>query len=84
MMAIMSLLLGAIGWVVVRLLFEPCREISELRREAQVMLIVYGNLSKDAPADERRAASEAFRRVGAGLVARHIAAYPAAVAPRCV
>jgi hypothetical protein len=49
----------------------------DLRREAQECLIYHGNLAKDAPAEERRAASDAFRRVGTGLVSRHIAtAYP--------
>jgi hypothetical protein len=52
------------------------KEIVDLRREAQDCVIVYGNLAKDAPAEERRAASDAFRRIGAGLVSRHIAGYP--------
>jgi hypothetical protein len=73
--AILSILLGATGWGVTRLLFEPMKEIMDLRRETQECLIIHGNLSKDAPADERRAASDTFRRIGAGLVARHIAAW---------
>lgn len=52
------------------------KEILDLRREAQETLIVYGDLSKEAPAEERRVAADAFRRVGAGLVSRHVAAYP--------
>lgn len=74
--AIFSILLGAIGWGGGRLLFEPIKEIVDLRREVQECLIVHGNLSKDALAEERRAASDTFRRIGAGLVSRHIAAYP--------
>jgi hypothetical protein len=74
--ALASIVLGAVGWGVTRLLFEPMKEIVDLRREAQECVIVYGNLAKDAPAEERRAASDAFRRIGAGLVSRHIAGYP--------
>jgi hypothetical protein len=74
--AIASIILGALGWASARLLFEPLKEIVDLRREAQECLIIYGNLSKGAAPDDRRAAAEAFRRVGAGLVSRHIAAYP--------
>ena len=74
--ALISVVFGICGWMIAKLLFEPVKEILDLRREAQECLIVYGNLSKDAPADERRMAAEAFRRVGAGLVARYIAAYP--------
>jgi len=64
---------GVVGWVITKLALEPFKEIHDLRREAQECLIVYGNLSKDAPPDDRRAAVEAFRRVGAGLVSRYIA-----------
>jgi len=74
--AIASFLVGAGGWAFARLLFEPLKEIIDLRREVQECLIIYGNLSRDAPAEERHAASEAFRRIGAGLTSRHIAAYP--------
>jgi hypothetical protein len=74
--ALASIILGAVGWGVTRLLFEPMKEIVDLRREAQECLIIHGNLAKDASAEERRAASDAFRRIGAGLVSRHIAAYP--------
>ena len=56
--------------------FEPLKEIVDLRREAQECLLVFGNLSKDAASADRRAAAEAFRRIGAGLVSRHIAAWP--------
>ncbi|HEV3186040.1 MAG TPA: hypothetical protein VGZ49_14235 [Xanthobacteraceae bacterium] len=69
-------MLGALGWAFAKLLFEPVKEIVDLRREAQEALIVHGNLSKDASPDDRCAAAEAFRRVGAGLVSRGIAAYP--------
>jgi hypothetical protein len=75
--ALASIILGAVGWGLTRLLFEPMKEIVDLRREAQECLIVHGNLGKEAPANERRAASDAFRRIGAGLVSRHLAAaYP--------
>jgi hypothetical protein len=74
--AIASIILGALGWACARLLFEPLKEIVDLRREAQECLIVFGNLSKDASPEDRRAAAEAFRRIGAGLVSRHIAAWP--------
>jgi HAMP domain-containing protein len=73
--ALASISLGIIGWCIARLLFEPLKEIVDLRREVQENLILRGNLAKDAPEDERRAASDAFRRLGAGLVARHLAAY---------
>jgi hypothetical protein len=74
--AIASVFLGICGWLIAKLIFEPGKEILDLRREVQECLIVYGNLSKDAPAEERRMAAEAFRRVGAGLSSRYIAAYP--------
>jgi len=73
---IISVFFGVSGWVIAKLLFEPVKEIFDLRREAQEYLIAYGDLSKDAPADERRMAAQAFRRVGAGLVSRHNAGYP--------
>lgn len=74
--AIATVILGGIGWVVAKLLFEPLKEIIDLRRQAQECLISYGDLSKDAPTDDRRAAADAFRRIGAGLVSRHYAPYP--------
>jgi hypothetical protein len=61
--AIIMIVLGAIGWMIAKLFFEPMKQITELRREAQERLIIHGNLSKDAPSDERRSAAEAFRRV---------------------
>src|SRR5215831_9623306 len=76
MWAFGGLVLGVIGWFVTRFLFEPFKEVSDLRRETQEVLIIHGNLSKDAPPDERRSTSDAFRRVGAALVARHLAAWP--------
>jgi hypothetical protein len=76
--AFIGFILGAIGWGITHLLFEPITEIRTLRREAQKDLIFHGNLAKDIPEDhdDRRAASDAFRRVGAGLVSQHLAAYP--------
>lgn len=74
--AIATVILGALGWGGARLVFEPMKEIVDIRREAQECLIIHGNLAKDAPGEERRVASDTFRRVGAGLVSRHIAAYP--------
>jgi HAMP domain-containing protein len=73
---IFTVILGGIGWIIAKLLFEPLREIADLRRRAQECLIAYGDLSKDAPADNRYAAADAFRRIGAGLVSRHYAPYP--------
>jgi hypothetical protein len=73
---IISVVFGVCGWMIAKLLFEPVKEILDLRREAQECLIVYGNLSKDAPPDERRMAAESFRRVGVGLVSRYNAGYP--------
>lgn len=72
---IATLFFGAIGWGVTRLLFEPMTAIVDLRREAMECLLVYGDLPSDAPADQRRQAAETFRRIGAGLVSRHYAAY---------
>jgi hypothetical protein len=74
--AIASVVLGVCGWGLAKLLFEPLKEIIDLRREAQECLIVYGDLHKDAPADERRHGAETFCRIGAGLVSHHYAAYP--------
>jgi hypothetical protein len=74
--ALASIFLGAVGWGVTRLIFEPMNEIVGLRREAQECLIFHGNLGKEAPAAERRAASDEFRRIGTGLVSHHFAAYP--------
>jgi hypothetical protein len=74
--AIATVALGGIGWIIAKLLFEPLKEIIDLRREAQECLLAYGDLSKDAPADDRRTAAEAFRRIGAGFVSRHYAPYP--------
>jgi HAMP domain-containing protein len=74
--ALASIILGLCGWFLAKLLFEPLKEIIDLRREAQECLIVHGDLASDAPADERRLAADTFRRVGAGLVSRHFAAYP--------
>lgn len=76
MSVLLSFIAGVVGWFAIRFVFDPYREIADLRREAQEALIIYGNLSRDAPADERRIAADAFRRVGAALVARHVAAYP--------
>ena len=73
---IISVVFGVCGWMIAKLLFEPLKEILDLRREAPECLIVYGDLSKDAPPDERRMAAEAFRRVGVGLVSRYNAGYP--------
>lgn len=74
--ALASILFGAFGWFVTHFMVEPMKAILDLRREAQECLIVHGNLAKDAPADDRRAASDKFRGIGAGLVSRHIAGFP--------
>jgi len=74
--AIGGVVFGVCGWLLAKLLFEPVKEIIDLRREAQECFIVYGDLSKDAHPDERRMAVDAFRRGGAGIVSRAIAAYP--------
>lgn len=80
--AIATFGLGVGGWGFTWLLFEPTKEIMNLRREAQECLIFHGNVAKpDVPDEERRAASDAFRRIGAGLVSRHIAPFP--WVPRC-
>ena len=71
-----SVVFGVCGWMIAKFLFEPLKEILDLRRETQECLIIYGDLSKDAPPDERHMAAEAFRRAGAGLVSRYIAGYP--------
>jgi hypothetical protein len=73
---LLGIFLGVIGWFFTKLMFEPTKELFDLRRETQECLIIHGNVGKDAPAEERRAASDAFRRLGAGFVSRHVAAYP--------
>lgn len=73
--AITSFLFGAVGWFSVKFFFEPWSEIAVHRREAQECLIVYADLSPSASIEQRKAAAEAFRRIGAGLVSRHIAAH---------
>jgi hypothetical protein len=73
---ILTVMLGGLGWIIAKLLFEPLKEIADLRRGAQECLIAYGDLSKDASADDRRAAADEFRRIGAGLISRHYASYP--------
>lgn len=74
--ALASFFLGVVGWAFAKLLFEPLKEIIDLRRRVQECLIIHGNVSKDAPAEERYAAAAAYRHVGAGLASRHVAAYP--------
>jgi hypothetical protein len=74
--AMVSVILGVIGWMIAHLLFEPVNEIMTLRRDAQEALIIHGNLNKDAASEDRRAAADAFRRIGAGMASRYIAAYP--------
>lgn len=74
--SIFMLTLGAAGWWFSKFLFEPLKEIYDLRRDIQECLIMHGDLPKDAPEDQRIAAATAFSRLGAGLVARHLAAYP--------
>jgi hypothetical protein len=73
--SLVTLALGAVGWLTAKFLFEPVKEIYELRRDVQECLLVHGDLSKDAPQEERVAAADAFARLGAGLVARDLAAY---------
>jgi hypothetical protein len=74
--ALATFIFGICGWGFAKLVFEPLKEIIDLRREAQECLITHGDLSKDAPADDRRFAADTFCRIGAGLVSRHFAAYP--------
>lgn len=74
--AIASFIVGGVGWWLAKFLFEPWKEIADYRREAQEALILYGNLAKTAPPEERATASGAFRRIGAALISRHLAAYP--------
>src|SRR5271154_4363481 len=74
--SVLVIFLGALGWWIGKFLFEPWKEIADLRRDVQECLIVYGNLDKDAPENERREAATTFCRLGAGLASRHSAAYP--------
>jgi hypothetical protein len=67
---------GTLGWVLAKLVFKPLEEIIDLRRETQEILIIRGNVGEDAAKAERDEAAEAFRRVGAALVSRHLAAFP--------
>jgi hypothetical protein len=73
---ILTVVLGGTGWIIAKLLFEPLKEIIDLRREAQECLIAYGDVPREAPSDDRRNADEAFRHIGAGLVSHHYAPYP--------
>jgi len=58
-------------------LFEgPVRRSWTCGRQAQECLILHGYLPADAPADERLECAPEFRKIGAGLVSRHIASYP--------
>jgi hypothetical protein len=61
-------------WVTDKLLLGPSKEICELRRSALECLTLYGALSKDASPEQRRIAGEEFRRIGAGLLSRHVTA----------
>jgi hypothetical protein len=58
MMTILAIFLsaffGALGWIIARLVFEPFNEIINLRRETQELLVIFGDLSKDAPQSERQ------------------------------
>jgi hypothetical protein len=74
--AIGSFLLGACGWVIARFLFEPFKEIMDLRRKTQAELIFQGNLSTGTSEEERADASVSFRRIGVDLTAQHLATYP--------
>jgi hypothetical protein len=71
-----TVILGALGWAIAKLIFEPFKEIMDLRRQAQECLILHGYLAADAPPNERLECASEFRKIGAGLVSRHIAAYP--------
>jgi hypothetical protein len=73
--SLFTLGLGAGGWWISKFLFEPLKEIYDLRRDVQECLIIHGDLSKDVPEDQRVAAAIIFSRLGAGLVARNLAAY---------
>lgn len=70
---IISFLLGFGGWLFAKFIFEPYKEVYDLRREAAEALIIHGDLAPNALVEERVAAAGAFRRLGAGLVARHFA-----------
>jgi hypothetical protein len=74
--ALSSIVLGIIGWWISKLVFEPVKELVDLRRETQEALLLFGNLDKDAPLPEREEAAATFRRLGAGFASRHLAAYP--------
>ncbi len=73
--SLFTLGLGAAGWWISKFLFEPLKEIYDLRRDVQERLIIHGDLPKDAPEEQRGAAATTFSRLGAGLVARDLAAY---------
>lgn len=73
--SLFTLGLGAGGWWISKFLFEPLKEIYDLRRDVQECLIIHGDLSKDAPEDQRGATATTFFHLGAGLVARDLAAY---------
>lgn len=78
---IFSFALGFGGWLFAKFIFEPYKEVYDLRREAAEALIIHGDLLPNAASDERREAAHAFQRIGAGLVARHFARHFAQYSP---
>lgn len=70
---IFSFALGFGGWLFAKFIFEPYKEVYDLRREAAEALIIHGDLVPNAASEERHEAARAFQRIGAGLVARHFA-----------
>ncbi len=73
---LLTLFLGGVGWWITHFVAEPVKRIYDQRRQAQEELIAFGNVGDAALQKERSAASAAYRKTGAGLLASQLAAYP--------
>ncbi len=73
---LLTLFLGGVGWWITHFVAEPVKRIYDQRRQAQEELLSFGNVGDAASRKERTAASAAYRKTGAGLLASQLAAYP--------
>jgi hypothetical protein len=73
--ALLSIISGALAGGFAALVVLPVQQISDLRRQAQEAMILYGRLQNDASPAERQAAADMFRRIGAGFVSHYLARF---------